>query len=125
MTDWKRIKPVDDSDCVMRPTAKGWETTDSLNEKTDLKKPYLINVTFTYNASYETYGTREEVENQCELLRQYLCNLIFGYPQETGRVPGNPDKPLYEGVDWRKLPLEIGSTTRMDYETFEVEEDEE
>ena len=24
MTDWKRTKPVDDSGCVMRPTAKGW-----------------------------------------------------------------------------------------------------
>ena len=99
------------------------KATDSLNEKNDLKKPYLINATFTSNASYETYGTREEVENQCELLRQYLCNLIEGYPQETGRIKGIHDKPLYEGVDWRKLPLEIGSTTRMDYETFEVEED--
>lgn len=90
-----------------------------------IKKPYVINATFTYNASYETYGTREEVENQCELLRQYLCNLIFGGPQETGRVPGIHDKPLYEGVDWRKLPLEIGSRASMDYEILEVEEDEE
>ena len=24
MTDWKRNKPVDDSKCVMKPTAKGW-----------------------------------------------------------------------------------------------------
>ena len=27
MTDWKRIKPVDDSDCVMKPTTKGWRQT--------------------------------------------------------------------------------------------------
>ena len=33
MTDWKRIKPVDDSDCVMRPTAKGWRQTREIAMK--------------------------------------------------------------------------------------------
>lgn len=110
MTDWKRIKPVDDSRCAMRPTAKGWEATDSLNEKTDVKKPYVINALLTFSASYDSYGTREEIEEQCQRLRETLLNHIFDYlPKE----------------EWQQTPLEHGSSAEVKTEVIECEEDEE
>lgn len=33
MTDWKRNKPVDDSNCAMKPTTKGWRQTREIAMK--------------------------------------------------------------------------------------------
>ena len=86
------------------------KATDSLNEKTDLKKPYVINALLTFSASYDSYGTREEIEEQCQRLRENLLNQIF-------------DASLKK--EWEQTPLEHGSSAEVKFEVIECEEDEE
>lgn len=35
MTDWRRVPPLDDHKCVMKPTAKGWKMQYSILVKAE------------------------------------------------------------------------------------------
>ena len=70
MTDWKRIKPVDDSECVMRPTVKGWTIKrddaryQSLVELFGTPLNYAKEVVFSPNAADDIFEALELMENE-------------------------------------------------------------
>lgn len=73
------------------------------------KKQYVINVLFTFDASYEVYGTREEVEKQCELIKKFLSNRVHAEPQDA---------------EWESLPAEFGAVSNFKSEIIECEDDD-